>query len=62
MKKWQVYVYPVLTGVLSVLLYYFLRSARDAPFEWPIPIALFIGLTGAQFILYRRAYRRQHNQ
>ncbi|MFC7322752.1 hypothetical protein [Halobacillus campisalis] len=59
MRKWQVYVYPVLTGVLSVLLYYLLRSARDLSFEWPIPIVLFFGLTGIQFILYRRAYRRQ---
>ncbi|MFG6149916.1 hypothetical protein [Halobacillus sp. B23F22_1] len=59
MRKWQVYVYPVLTGVLSVVLYYLLRTAQDAPFDWPIPTVLFISLTGAQFFLYRRAYYKQ---
>ncbi|MCP3029160.1 hypothetical protein [Halobacillus sp. A5] len=59
MRKWQVYVYPVLTGVLCVVLYYLLRTARDAPFEWPVPIGLFVSITGIQFLLYQRAYKKQ---
>ncbi|WP_082235144.1 hypothetical protein [Halobacillus massiliensis] len=58
MKKWQVYVYPPLTGVLTVILYLLLQTARNAVFQWPAAIGLFMGITFMQIILYRRAYKK----